>query len=322
MSSVPFYSSDTLSLSRDRVKHSVNSSINFFLSCINFAHWVVRFIVFALAAAAAMSSSAPFVTTGSTPLCDSCHEHYSERHCQDCGEHLCTWCNLDKHEPIGKRNHHRPRHYGVDPHAQLEAPARASADEAVAQANRRGSGKASAAGGSSTNEESANTDSEAKYSFDPSTSRIHLTTETFLPLSPEEAWELLGEWECPFLPYAVEISGQPGLAGEKRVLNVPREDGSGEDQITERLIQRSERSLFYSYSRVDNPAASYTDFTSKFSFLPVLTAGSSGSKRTVLQWSTSVQPRDASQHQAVAEEVANFQNSWKRFFEAAINLEE
>ena len=48
------------------------------------------------------------------PQCDYCKSGYSERYCEDCNQYLCLFCNIKNHEPIGKRNHYRPRLYGQD----------------------------------------------------------------------------------------------------------------------------------------------------------------------------------------------------------------
>lgn len=324
-------------------------------------------------------SATPFVTVGSTPECDACHSYYAERHCEDCSQNLCTWCNLDRHEPIGKRNHWRPRLYGTDPHAHLERNATASADEALKQAS--GEWKLHSARSENQRDEEGkevqnkvrsamryseqrNGDARgrsremrgasivslmlpvpcslaccAQYTFDPTTLRVNVTTDHYLPLSAEECWDLLGDWDAPWLPWEVDVSSD----GSRRTIAVPPQEDSAESEatlVTERLIQRNDREMFYSYARVDSKAeteaaeaaassgsgsggggAGYTDLLSKFSFLP-MPNGAQGEKRCVLQWTTSVLPNDAANPKRAAEAVAKFQESFKPFFDAAIQMED
>jgi hypothetical protein len=307
-----------------------------------------------------MSSAAPFVTLGSTPLCDACHEYYSERHCTDCDQHQCTWCNLSIHQPIGKRNHWRPRLYGEDPHAELERNATASADLAVERATRgvkqnqqattQASGSAGGGAGSSSGggKDARGGDEEGvhnKYTFDATTGRVNVTTEFQLPLTAEEGWDVLGDWDAPYLPFPCDVSG------DRRVLVLPRDAENEEEEedeqqarqrkgkggikdtivVTERLIQRSDREMFYSYSRTtppDGPEATafpYTDLLSKFAFLPVSSGGGGGGgggKQCLLQWTTSVLPRDPKRPRRAAEAVARFQESWRPYFDAALQDED
>jgi hypothetical protein len=129
--------------------------------------------------------SAAYVTQGDTPNCDACHTYYSERHCEDCNQYLCTWCNLDIHVPIGKRNHHRPRLYGTDKYAHLDGPALSSADQALADAESSFTKNRTAFDAQAENE------AFNKYTFDPVTMRVNVTTEVFLDVSPEDGWDLV-----------------------------------------------------------------------------------------------------------------------------------
>jgi len=333
-----------------------------------------------------MSSGAPFVTHGSTPLCDACGEYYSERRCEDCGQHQCTWCNLDIHQPIGKRNHWRPRLYGEDPHAELERNATASADQAVERATRGlknaaglagAAGAGGAAGGASSSGKDGVSSSNSggadgvhnKYTFDATTGRLNVTSEFLLPgVSPEDGWDLLGDWDAPFLPFPCDVNG------DRRVLVLPielllpgeDEEGASDDEedesgaaqqrgssgvkdtvvVTERLIQRSERDMFYSYSRATPPDAPprafpYTELLSKFAFLPASAAAASSSssagtagaavgggsgggnkKQCLLQWTTSVLPRDPQRPRRAAESVARYQEAWRPYLLAALESDD
>ena len=242
-----------------------------------------------------MSGRSPYVTVGDTPNCDACKSYYSERHCEDCGKYLCTWCNIDIHVPIGKRNHYRPRLYGEDKYAHLEGPAVSTADRAIAEAQAAAS--SSLNGGKSSGDENF---SSNKYTFDPTTGRVNITTEHFLDLPAEDAWDLLGDWDAPYLPFSCDAND----ANDRRVLSLPPSDDSPESDpilVTEKLIQRDEREMFYSYSRLVPPDGgfSYTDLMSKFAFVPI------NSKRCTIQWTTSVLPKDSQNPNKAAEEVAS-----------------
>jgi len=270
-----------------------------------------------------MAAAAPYVTVGDTPNCDACGRYYSERHCEDCGQYQCTWCNLDIHQPIGKRNHWRPRLYGEDPHAHLERNATASADEALEQAQR----SAREANAAASSADAAPEQTQNRYTYDATTQRVNVTTEHFLPLAAEDAWDLLGDWDLPFVPFSCDATD----SGDRRVLTLPPDEDSASSEstiVTERLIQRSERDLYYSYSRAapstTNSSANglpYTELLSKYAFVPLANAAD-GSKRCVLQWTTSVLPRDPATPKEAAESVARFQESWRAYFDAAIQMED
>lgn len=169
---------------------------------------------------------------------------------------------------------------------------------------------------------------------------MNVTTEHYLSLSAEECWDLLGDWDLPFVPWDIDVSGD----GSRRTLAVPPPEDGAESEptaVTERLIQRNDREMFYSYARVDSKAeteaaeaaaeansgggAGYTDLLSKFSFLPLPSgsgSGGSSEKRCILQWTTSVLPNDRANPKRAAEAVARFQESWKPFLEAAIQMED
>lgn len=235
-----------------------------------------------------MAANTPYVTAGDTPNCDACRSYYAERYCEDCDQNLCTWCNIDIHVPIGKRNHYRPRLYGVDEYAHLEGPAVSTADKAIHDAE-----AANAPPPQSTN----------KFTFDSTTGRVHVTTEHLLSCTPEEAWDLLGDWDAPFLPFSVDVNDE----NDRRVLSLPPSDDAPDSDpiiVTERLIQRDDREMFYSYSRLVPPAAGfpYTDLMSKFAFVAVTT--SQADRQCVLQWTTSVLPNDSKNPQVAAEALA------------------
>lgn len=259
-----------------------------------------------------MSAAAPYVTVGDTPNCDACKSYYSERFCEDCDQYLCTWCNLDIHVPIGARNHHRPRLYGQDRYAHLDGPAISTADRAVQQATQEKQKQ---------QEGNKNEDSLAqnKYTFDPLTGRVNITTEHFLDLPAEDAWDLLGDWDAPYLPFSVDVND----AGDRRVLSLPPLDDSVDGDpilVTERLIQRDEREMFYSYSRLVPPGVGfpYTDLMSKFAFVPVTSKGPTGAieKKCCLQWTTSVLPNDELNPKAAADAVASQNNRHTRMHTA------
>lgn len=126
-------------------------------------------------------------------------------------------------------------------------------------------------------------------------------------------------------------------AGDRRVLSLPPADDSAESDpivVTERLIQRDDREMFYSYARLVPPDQGfpYTDLMSKFAFVPMTTLAPSGGgtgnvsargdRRSCLQWTTSVLPNDPKRPMIAAEAVARFQESWKPYFDAAIQMEE
>jgi hypothetical protein len=244
-----------------------------------------------------MASNTPYVTVGDTPTCDACHAYYSERFCEDCSQSLCTWCNLDIHLPIGKRNHHRPRLYGVDKYAHLDGPAISTADRAIAEE----AAAMSAADGSGA--------AAVSFTFDPLTNRVNVTTEVFLCVTAEEGWDLLGDFDCPYVPFSCDVND----AGDRRVLSLPPSDDSAEGEpllVTEKLIQRDDREMFYSYSRLVPPDAgfSYSNLLSKFAFVPLNAKSHSGAgadKKCCLQWTTSVLPNDIKNHKEAAEDVAS-----------------
>lgn len=147
---------------------------------------------------------------------------------------------------------------------------------------------------------------------------------------------MLGDWDAPFLPWDVDVSTD----GSRRTMAIPPLDDAPESEatlVTERLIQRNDREMFYSYARVPSKAetdaaeaaasgaagggAGFTDLLSKFSFLP-LPNGPQGEKRCVLQWTTSVLPNDSANPKRAAEAVAKFQEGFKPFFDAAIQMED
>lgn len=269
--------------------------------------------------------SLPFVTVGSTPECDVCHRYYAERVCEDCGgEAQCSWCNIDRHESIGKRNHWRPRLYGQDPLAHLERNAKASADEAIKEV-RRNAGNSSSNGnaggleqiqqGDNEDEESYTDDSSSsssskmpQFTIDPSTNRLTIITEHVLPISAEDSWTLLGDWDSPFLPWSIDVSS----SGDKRVVSLPPEvtgNNAGETMIvTERLIERNEKDRYYSYTRIIPPSygIEYSDMQSKFEFKDFISMNENRSlKKSILQWTTNVLPKDIKNPHSAAKSIAS-----------------
>lgn len=126
--------------------------------------------------------SAAFVTVGDTPLCDSCHMYYSERHCEDCDQNQCSWCNIDIHtNAIGKRNHYRPRFYGDDP----------TAEESTAGGGEGGEGKDGRTGRRVNAAEEESAALAPLWQVDESSGRVNITTEHIFNLTAEE-----GECGC------------------------------------------------------------------------------------------------------------------------------
>jgi hypothetical protein len=144
----------------------------------------------------------------------------------------------------------------------------------------------------------------------------------------------LGDFDCPYLPFSCDVTD----SGDRRVLSLPPPDDSASSDplvVTERLIQRDDHEMFYSYSRTVPPELGlpYTGLMSKFAFVTVNTASSSGGggsvqvsargeRKCCLQWTTSVLPNDPTKPMIAAEAVAKFQESWKPYFDAAIQMEE
>lgn len=304
-------------------------------------------------------SSSLFVTEGSTPMCDSCHTHYSERYCEDCAQNQCTWCNLDFHEAVGARNHKRPRHYGEDKYAHLSDKAAVStAEQAVREAaereaaenrvsgRRRGTGISSSSSAASSARGALSSRSAAAslipFSFDSSTGRLTLVSEFMLVgVSVIDCWDLLGDWD---MPYWTDASVETNEQQDRRTVTIEKnkmkgemdeeeeeeeEEGSKTVTFTEKLIQRSDRDMFYSYSRsiaADDPSFPFTDLLSKFSFLSLAQFGSSplpkgdniigaegastsSEKRCIIQWTTSVMPKDTTKPEIAAAAVDGQNNT-------------
>lgn len=216
-------------------------------------------------------------------------QYYSECHCEDCSMSLCTWCNIDVHEPIGKRNHYRPRMYeGGYPFMKAAVNGVNGAAEIAAAA-----GFNHAEPSHAEVEVSADSMlSQDEHNCQPSAvQRISVLTEATLQLSAGEAWSLLGCWDYSFLPFHTDLVD----SGRSRVINLPASLLTGEESteligLQDILLEYDEAKLYYRYTRFsdDTELCPYDEHLSKFALVP------QGEARCVLQWLTSAAPLDSS----------------------------
>lgn len=131
------------------------------------------------------------------------------------------------------------------------------------------------------------------------------------------AFDLLGDWQIDWLPYPSHYVGGGSLTGDTRTLSLPIAADGRAVEVRDTLMQRSERDMYYTYSRAVPAAAglAFTDALSRFSFVSL------GRKQSALQWTTSVLPAHGKIAKQAGEAVARMQLSWQPFFEQATRLD-
>jgi len=208
-------------------------------------------------------TSTPFVTTGSTPLCDACHQYYSERRCVDCDEYQCTWCAIARHEPIGARNHERPRLYGHDAYENVEpTPGQTPTTYGEQHPSKAQQSKSSTSSSRPTSSSLASSFSgttqlgRIPFEYDATTSKLTLRPSWLLVgVSAAEAWNVLGGWDMPFLQSGSQSSIEVetnSTEDERTIKYDANSDGEGDEEdgkvsMVEHLVDRNESEHRYSY---------------------------------------------------------------------------
>lgn len=232
--------------------------------------------------------------------------------------YLCTWCNIEVHQPIGKRNHQRPRLYGEDPFAaQLREEAANSAYNSTSSSSSgRGIGAASLAAGFGFGSSYSGSGTGGGSGSD--VARVSVLTEAEFDIGVEEAWSVLGAWNLNFLPTKVMVSDD----GDKRMVMSSQLSSSSTSSLsgltnpfdyTEVLVEKDDSRHYYRYSRLVTPHTfPYTDHLSKFSLVSLST------NKCQLIWLTSVLPTNKHEPDKAAHSVKHGQEEVKPYFHAAI----